>query len=303
LKGGAVAELRFCLYQYQHLPLSELRLRWLRAEALGFDVLWNVDTVVEPDTPGAMMFDGPSTLVQMALATSKIRVGTLVSSMYFRSPVTLAKATMTVDHLSNGRVELALGVGDPSAGAAAAGVNWTVREQLARFSEFVELTDMLLRQDRTSYEGRYYRCRDAESVPRPLQAPRPPLTIAAHGPRMLAITSRYADSWSSWGGYGLASEAELFRITRDRSLRLTDLCAELGRDPVALRRSLVCFPPMRPWASTEAFTDMVGRYQSIGINEFVLYWPRTWDSRASEEATVFERVMSDVAPGLKAGPR
>jgi hypothetical protein len=60
---------------------------------------------------------------------------------------------------------------------------------------------------------------------------------------------------------------------------------------------------MRPWASTEAFTDMVERYRSIGINEFVLYWPRTWDSRASQEDTVFERVMSDVAPGLKASSR
>jgi hypothetical protein len=45
------------------------------------------------------------------------------------------------------------------------------------------------------------------------------------------------------------------------------------------------------------------RYRSIGINEHVLYWPRTWDSRASQEDTVFEHVMSDVTPGLKAGPR
>jgi len=62
-------------------------------------------------------------------------------------------------------------------------------------------------------------------------------------------------------------------------------------------------PCARSWAATGAFTDMVGRYQSIGINEFVLYWPRTWDSRASQEDTVFEHVMSDVAPGLKGGPR
>lgn len=48
------------------------------------------------------------------------------------------------------------------------------------------------------------------------------------------------------GGYGLTSEAELVRLTRERSLRLTDLCAELGRDPVALRRSLVCFPRCGP---------------------------------------------------------
>jgi hypothetical protein len=59
---------------------------------------------------------------------------------------------------------------------------------------------------------------------------------------------------------------------------------------------------MRPWASAQAFTDMVGRYQSVGIDEFVLYWPGTWDPRASEEDTVFEHVMSDVVPGMKAAP-
>ena len=57
----------------------------------------------------------------MAADTRRIRVGTLVTSLYFRQPVTFAKASVTVDHLSGGRVELALGVGDPSAGAKAGG--------------------------------------------------------------------------------------------------------------------------------------------------------------------------------------
>lgn len=118
-----MAELRFCAYQYQHSSLDALQLRWLDAEGLGFDVLWNCDTVVEPDRHRHVMFDGPATLTMMATGTSAIRVGTLVSSLYFRHPVTLAKAVMTVDHLSGGRVEVALGVGDPSAGARAAGVD------------------------------------------------------------------------------------------------------------------------------------------------------------------------------------
>ncbi len=96
------------------------------------------------------MFDGPATLALMAERTSTIRIGTLVSSLYFRSPVTLAKAAMTVDHISGGRVELALGVGDPSAGEGAAGVRWTAGERVERFREFVELTDLLLRQDVTT---------------------------------------------------------------------------------------------------------------------------------------------------------
>ncbi len=92
-----MADLRFCAYQYQHLPLVALQQRWRDAERVGFDVLWNCDTVVEPDRARHMMFDGPATLTLMAAATTRIRVGTLVTSVYFRHPVTSAKAAMTLD--------------------------------------------------------------------------------------------------------------------------------------------------------------------------------------------------------------
>ena len=71
-----MADLRFCAYQYQHLPLDALRGRWRDAERSGFDVLWNCNTVVEPDRPRHTMFDGPATLTMMAADTSRIRVGT-----------------------------------------------------------------------------------------------------------------------------------------------------------------------------------------------------------------------------------
>ncbi|MEP7036598.1 MAG: LLM class flavin-dependent oxidoreductase [Dermatophilaceae bacterium] len=295
-----MAELRFCAYQYQHLPLFQLRGRWARAEALGFDVLWNVDTVVEPDRVRHPMFDGPATLVEMASRTSSIRIGTLISSLYFRSPVTLAKSTMTVDHLSDGRVELALGVGDPSAGAPAAGVDWPPGERVKRFREFVELTDLLLRQETTTYEGQFYRCQSAEMIPLPLQRPRPPITVAAHGPKMLAITAEFADSWSSWGGYGIETEEQFYRVTRERTELLAELCKTFGRDPQSIRHSLVCFPPLTPWASTAAFREMVERYCGIGIDEFVLYWPRNWDADAVHEDAVFVDVMTSVVPELRA---
>src|SRR4029450_9683202 len=83
-EARAMHGLRFCAYQYQHLPLDELRRRWVEADELGFDGLWNVDAVVEPDRPRHVMFDAPTTLAMMAAATSRIRVGTLVSSLFFR---------------------------------------------------------------------------------------------------------------------------------------------------------------------------------------------------------------------------
>jgi alkanesulfonate monooxygenase SsuD/methylene tetrahydromethanopterin reductase-like flavin-dependent oxidoreductase (luciferase family) len=289
---------RFCAYQYQHLPIEELRRRWALAERLGFDALWNADTVVEPDRPRHVMFDGPATLTLMASHTTRIRVGTLVSSLYFRHPVTLAKAATTVDHLSGGRLELAVGVGDPSAGAAAVGVDWSAGESVSRFAEFVELLDMLLRQETTDYSGRFYRCVGAETIPLPVQRPRPPITIAAHGPRMLRVAAKYADGWSSFGGYGVDTEDDFYRVTEERSKRFDDLCAEVDRDPRTIRHSIVCFPPLTPWESVDYFVDMVGRFTAIGIDEFVLYLPESWRPKPSEWV-VMEDVAASQMPTLR----
>jgi alkanesulfonate monooxygenase SsuD/methylene tetrahydromethanopterin reductase-like flavin-dependent oxidoreductase (luciferase family) len=295
---GAMAELRFCAYQYQHLPLDVLAGRWQDAERYGFDVLWNCDTVVEPDRPRHPIFDGPATLTLMAAQTKSIRVGTLVTSLYFRQPVTFAKAAVTIDHLSGGRLELGLGVGDPAAGAKASGSNWRLGEQVARFREFVELIDLLLRQEVTTFRGRFFHCEEAETIPLPLQRPRPPLTIAAHGPTMLGIAAKHGDGWSSWGGYGVDTEDEFYAVTTERCQRFDELCAASGRDPTAVRHSLVCFPPLAPWRSVGYFEDMVGRFREIGIDEFVLYWPQHWGPTPHED-TVFEEVTKTVIPRLR----
>jgi alkanesulfonate monooxygenase SsuD/methylene tetrahydromethanopterin reductase-like flavin-dependent oxidoreductase (luciferase family) len=295
-----MSTLRFCAYQYQHLPLDDLRQRWRAAEELDFDVLWNCDTVVEPDRPRHLMFDGPATLTLMAAETQRIRVGTLVSSLYFRHPVTLARAAMTIDHLTGGRVEVGLGVGDPTAGGATAGVTWTPGERVARFGEFVELVDLLLRQEVTTYKGEYFTCEEAETIPLPVQRPRPPITIAAHGPKMLRTAARYADSWSSFGGYEVVTEEDFYRVTSERAKRFDDLAADLGRDPKQIRHSLVCFPPLTPWRSVAYFTDMVGRFADMGIDEFVLYWPGSWEDDHADDAA-FREIASTVMPRLRAG--
>jgi hypothetical protein len=169
---------------------------------------------------------------------------------------------------------------------------------VARFREFVELIDRLLRNDVTTYRGRYFWCEEAETIPGPVQQPRPPITIAAHGPRMLRIAAEFGDGWSSWGGYGIETEEQFLTVTRDRAARFDDLCAQLGRDPGSIRHSLVCFPPLTPWASTSYFEEMVGRYRAVGIDEFVLYWPQSWREDTREDA-VFEQVAREVIPAYR----
>ncbi len=294
-----MTDVRFCAYQYQHLPLDELRRRWTLAEQLGFDVLWNCDTVVEPDRPRHTMLDGPATLTLMAAHTSRIRVGTLVSSLYFRHPVLLAKASTTVDHLSDGRLEVGVGVGDPSAGSAAVGVDWSAGESVSRFAEFLELLDLLLRQEITDYSGRFYECTAAETIPLPVQRPRPPLTVAAHGPRMLRLAAKYADAWNSYGGYGVETVDDFYRVTAERTHRFDDFCTEFDRDPRTIRHSVVCYPPLTPWESPAYFVDMVERFKAIGVDEFVLYLPESWRARPSEWE-VMEAVAATHMPALAA---
>jgi hypothetical protein len=175
----------------------------------------------------------------------------------------------------------------------------TVGERVDQFAEFVELVDLLLRQQVTHYQRRFYRCDEAETIPSPVQRPRPPITIAAHGPLMLRIATRYADGWSCWGGYGVHTDEDFHTITADRSRRVDDLCADLGRDPATIRHQVVCFPPLTSWQSVPYFTDMVGRFRRIGIDEFVLYWPQAWRDRPSEQ-TVFDEVTHTDMPAMRA---
>jgi hypothetical protein len=139
-------------------------------------------------------------------------------------------------------------------------------------------------------------------VPLPVQRPRPPVTIAAHGPKMLRIAAEHGDGWSSWGGYDVATEEDFYAVTADRSHRFDDLCVAANGDPASIRHSLVCFPPLTPWRSVQYFQDMVGRFRAIGIDEFVLYWPQAWGTAPNEEA-VFEEVTATVMPRLRAAGR
>ena len=145
--------------------------------------------------------------------------------------------------------------------------------------------------------------------PRPVQQPRPPLTLAANGPASLRLAAEYADNWNSLGGPGF-SPRESLDITRQRNEFLDEYCAALGRDPDAISRSfLVGFAKDTPFASLDAFHEVVGRYREIGINEFIFYSvadeAREWAAsrgllgRWSDRA-MLERVATEAIPALRA---
>jgi F420-dependent oxidoreductase-like protein len=283
-------QVRFGIVTDQNLPWPTLVERWRLFEALGFDSLWNCDHFIQPSRPTGPYFEAWTLLAALAAVTQRIRLGVLVSCNTFRHPALLAKEALTVDHVSNGRLDLGLGAGWYEPEHPMFGIDFPRPAELVeRYREAVEVVDLLLRKDTTSYDGRFFQLRDAPMRPRPIQQPRPPLILAAHKRKMLGIVASYADTWNSFG-----TVAEM----RERSAILDEQCRAIGRDPHKIVRSLygwAAMLPSDPWASVGAFEDMVGSYAEAGINEFLIDQPGP-----GQDATL-ERVATEVLPSLRAG--
>jgi alkanesulfonate monooxygenase SsuD/methylene tetrahydromethanopterin reductase-like flavin-dependent oxidoreductase (luciferase family) len=286
--------LRFGIQNPQWQTWPEMVERWRRCEELGFDSLWIPDHLVPPFNPEGPLLEAWSVLAGMAGITSRARLGVLVSCNTFRPPALLAKMAATLDQMSNGRLELGIGAGWFEPEHRMFGIPLPEKKELVdRFRESVEIVDLLLRSDGTpvSYDGTYHRLADAPFRPAPVQRPRPPLVLGAHGPRMMRVVARYAETWSTVGVV-----AEL----RPKLASLEAACAEVGRDPATIVRSVLYVPPQmpseRPWDSLAAFVDYVGRYRELGMTEFVFQPPQE-----PERFALVERVAADVLPGLRAG--
>ncbi len=274
--------------------------RWRYIEQLGFDSVWLADEFVYFTQPTMPWFEAWTLLAALATQTTRIRIGTLVTAIPFRNPAFLARQALTVDHLSNGRLELGLGPGvsggnDPS--YSMAGIeDWAPPERVARFREAVEIVDQLLRNEVSTYQGRFYQVKDAVMQPRPVQKPRPPITIAASGPGTIKIAAGRADTWNSlWEPRW--SRDEMLEVTRERSRLIDDYCTGVGRDPLTLRRSLLVFHSDvdTVYDSVDAFEDDVKLYREVGIDDFILMFPLR-----EEHLPVFERIASHAIPKLRA---
>ena len=295
--------LRFHVLVLPNVPWSELGRRFRHLDELGFDVGGVADHFVDWTGSGSPWLEAWTLLAAVARETRRLRLSTLVTQIPLRDPAMLAHQALTVDHVSDGRLELGLGVGlttDPS--YAMMGLpNWSAAERVARFKEYVEVVDRLLSSEVATYRGRFYQIEGATMKPRPIQRPRPPITIAALGPVMLRHAARYADVWNSLS-FLRDFEAQL-EETRGRVQRIDDACRAIGREPASLRRSYLMFDAgaraggglINYYASEQTFTEMVERVIALGISEVGLYYP----ARA-EQIPVFERVARDVIPDLKA---
>jgi alkanesulfonate monooxygenase SsuD/methylene tetrahydromethanopterin reductase-like flavin-dependent oxidoreductase (luciferase family) len=270
-----MAELRFGVLDVPDAEFPTLVERWRRVEELGFDFLFVADHYRHTRAASLAWFDGWTTLTAMALETKTVRIGPLVANPVLRAPAVMAKAAVAVDHLSNGRLELAIGKGVEESDHMAVGEPyWDAAERSARFREYVEVVRGVLRSSQTpfTFEGRYYRTYEVTVAPGPVQRPQPPITVGGRSPSARRIAAERADCWNTFA-LGPVPFDEIVETVRAQNRELDEQCGTLGRDPATLRRSLVCWKPLDPWETPDAFERIVVTFRDAGISEFNVMWP------------------------------
>src|SRR3984893_13951005 len=225
----------------QHQLLwPELAERVRFAESAGFDGAWVFDhfSPLYGD-PNGPCLEGWTLLAGLAALTSRIRLGVLVTGITYRHPSVLATEAITVDHISNGRLELGVGAAWHQPEHEALGIPFPpIKERAERLRGGGQASRLLMTKDRASFAGRHYQLRKASYHPRPIQQPHPPIWIGASGEQlMMPIVARQADAWHAFG-----SDDSMVRKSR----LLDQLAEKAGRYPKAILRS-ASLSLSRPW--------------------------------------------------------
>ncbi len=200
-----------------------------------FDHLWLMDHFVtgfgtEFGSEGPCM-EGWTALAALAQATSRVRIGILVTGNTYRQPAVLAKMATTVDHISGGRLEFGIGAAWHTYEHQAFGIPFhTTRQRLERLDEAVRLIKQLWMEPRPTFDGRYYRLDRPPYNPPNVQQPHPPILVGGGGEKRTLLTAaKYADASNVMGTP--EEVAHKFAV-------LAQHCRHVGRDPANIRRTI-----------------------------------------------------------------
>jgi alkanesulfonate monooxygenase SsuD/methylene tetrahydromethanopterin reductase-like flavin-dependent oxidoreductase (luciferase family) len=199
-------------------------------ESIGIDAVWVSDHVGfgDPEGDWSGAWESWTLLAALAAATRRVDLGTYVLAAPFRNPALLAKMAETLDEVSGGRLILGLGAGWNEAEFTSYGVSFD--DRFVRFEDGLRVVTAMLREGRSTFEGRTIWTHAARLEPR---GPRPnglPVMVGANGPRMLRLTAELADHWN--GGLRSIDEVPALLEAIERA------CGEVGRDPASLTRSV-----------------------------------------------------------------
>jgi F420-dependent oxidoreductase-like protein len=268
----------------QFTTVDEMRTVWGVADDAGFDHCWNFDHFASIGARGNLgdVFEGWTLLGAMAEATSRVRIGCMVTGNTYRHPGVLAKMAVTVDHLSGGRLEFGLGAAWADNEHTMLDLEFgTAGQRIARMEEACRIIKLLWTEDQTSFDGEHYRLADAVANPKPVQRPGPPIWIGGSGEhKTLRVVAEHADVWNLASG------------EVDEAVRLSGVldehCAVVGRDPGEVRRSVQLF-----YTDVEALLQEAEGFATNGFRELIVgVRAGTAEADATEVADALSRLRS-----------
>lgn len=269
--------MRFGLKANQsHLEWPELLSRIRLAEELGFDGAWIFDHFRPPGgDPAGSCLEAWTLLAALAASTERIRLGALATGIMWRHPSILTAEAVTVDQVSGGRLEIALGAAWFEDAHRELGIDFPgARERTERLEETAQVMRSLMTEDGVSFQGRHYRLDGATYHPRPIQQPHPPIWIAAGGDRLtIPAAARQADVWHCFSPFEeLPAKIRVFEHE----------AAKAGGDPSSI-----------VWATdltiSEPWTEVTARAEALrelGFTYLVIPWPPEGAERAEAFASV-----------------
>jgi F420-dependent oxidoreductase-like protein len=304
--------MRFSIWPQGNRPWADTLAITLHAEQTGWDGVYFADHFMANDPAGGAPNDEPvlecwATLTGLAVATSRLRIGSLVCGNLYRHPALLANIATTVDNISDGRLVLGLGAGWQRNEHEAYGIDLLdTRTRLDRFEEACAIVRSLLHEERTTFAGEHYTVTDAPCQPRPVQEHLPLLLGASGERRTLRMVAEHADEWNVW------STPESFA---QKTGVLARHCEDIGREPGSVVKStqaMVYLSEDEEWlakwrtrdigrpmivGNPEEVVDIVGRYRDVGVDELVVPdWTMGPVGRTRDTMDLF---IERVAPALR----
>lgn len=180
----------------------------VEVEDSGWDGFFIFDHILYSNNEHVPVVDPWVALAAIAMNTKRMRIGPLVTPLARRRPWKLARETVSIDHLSNGRLTLGVGLGDPAdAEFTSLGENGEDRTRAAKLDEGLEVLVELWRGESFSYLGKHYEVRNVQFLPRPFQSPRIPIWVAGRWPRREPFLR--AARWDGVFPLGLARGSKL----------------------------------------------------------------------------------------------
>lgn len=224
------------MLRQQKIDFSQIRETAELCDLLGYHSVWFYDHILGMGAIHMDIYEAWTSMAALASTTDEIKIGTMVLCNSFRPPALLAKMASTLDVISNGRLEFAMGAGWFEAEYKAYGYVFPdTKTRIEQLSESVKIIRAMWTEEKPTFKGNHYSINEAFCNPKPVQSPHPPIMIGGAGEKyLLRVVAELADEWNCPANHATAYDHKLDVLKQH--------CRDVGRDinDIGISQQTVC---------------------------------------------------------------